>query len=268
MKDSESLGNSGLVNTPLRDLIRPLPGQRQAGEEADNRQYWARRLGTQGPRPALAVQGRAGRKGRTSPSCRQRSTNRHLHRPAPLQEPPHKVRPRGPLCQGRFQGPSVQSPVPLPVANSADNWEGPCEALDELLCHVSNKCCRNLNLQASVMGSSSPLRAVFSSAGRCSGCKSDLRSSQALPPCHSLTPTPRVLCELQRRKEQRRRGPFTWRGWTPRAHSLSLTPHDTSGRGAAPPHGGGGPQGSRWEGVSRFCWTWSPPPLSPGSGVT
>lgn len=30
------LGNSGLVNTPLGDLIRPPPGQRQAGEKVDN----------------------------------------------------------------------------------------------------------------------------------------------------------------------------------------------------------------------------------------
>lgn len=33
-------GNPGLVNTPLSDLIRPLPGQRQAGQEVDNGQNW------------------------------------------------------------------------------------------------------------------------------------------------------------------------------------------------------------------------------------
>lgn len=33
------LGNSGLVNTSLGDLFRPPPGQRQAGEKADNGQH-------------------------------------------------------------------------------------------------------------------------------------------------------------------------------------------------------------------------------------
>lgn len=114
-------GSRGPMGTQaLGDLTRPLPGQRQEGEYADNRRPWAR-----GPRP-MQGHGPAPRDSRAGLGTGRKDAlitpGEVAWEPAggtstgPSSNPP-KTRHKGP-CQRRAQGPSVQSPILLLVTDT------------------------------------------------------------------------------------------------------------------------------------------------------
>ena len=94
-----------------------------------------------------------------------------LHRPASPQNETQR-----PLSRGRFQGPSFAS------ASSVGNSGAP-------LSPWMNSCRSATSAHRPCDGKFIPSQGGFSSTGRCSGCKSDPRSSQAQP-TRLRTPSP------------------------------------------------------------------------------
>lgn len=230
----EAHGNPERVNMALGDLIRPLPGQRQAGEDVDN-SPGHRDLGpSREPVPLLKRQSGAGLGAGRMTACGA---------PGEMAWGPSGGVTKGQgLLRSRRPKAGHRGPSPLPgkafLPNHqffyrADNWESPTEALDEETPLPSLQQ-MSLGSSTSVTGSSSPLGAVFSGSGH-SRLGGPPEATRSRPPCRSLTPTPLVLSQGQRHQQQRHtlgtvEAPLP-RGSGAQSPLLSFRPHHHSGRG-------------------------------------